>query len=237
MTNPVKNYFAILLFVLLSGKNFGCRAVENPAKKTQWEILSADRWRGINSESFPSRGWIWKGNTLTILKGGKGGDIVTKEKYRDFELVLEFNLTPAANSGIKYFVELIKSPKNKSAVGIGPEYQVIDDYTHESLKDKQYSSGSSGALYLIYEPSKDKILRPSGKWNKVSIIAKGKHIEHWLNGKKILSYERGTEEFRKLVGQSKFKDVANYGEADEGYILLQEHQDEVSFRNIKIRRL
>lgn len=236
--NLIKDYAVILMFILLKGMCFSAYAVKQESKnKIKWEILSADKWKGINSESFPSSGWVSKGNTLTVIADKRGGDIITKEKYRDFELVLEFNLTPSANTGIKYFVNLVQNPKNKLITGIGPEYQIIDDFNHKEVKDNLYSTGSTGALYLIYEPSKDKKLLLPGKWNKVRILAKGKQVEHWLNGKKIVSYERGNEEFRKLVAASKFKDVKNYGEEEEGYILLQEHRDEASFRNIKIRRL
>ncbi len=236
--NLVKNCFTILIFILFSGVYLSSYASKDkPYKKSKWEILNTEKWRGINSEDFPSSGWISKGNTITVLSGKNGGDIITKEKYSDFELVLEFNLTQSANSGIKYFVELIQNPKNKKVIGMGPEYQVIDDFNHKEVKDNQFSAGSTGALYLLYKPSKVKKLLPAGKWNKVRIIAKGGQVEHWLNGEKVVRYERGSGEFRKLVAASKFKDVKGYGEAKEGYILLQEHKDEASFRNIKIRRL
>lgn len=227
-----------LFVVLLSVVDVDAWAqTEKTIKKSKWELLSVDKWRGINSENFPSSGWKEKGNIFTVLAGEKGGDIITKEKYSDFELMLEFNLTPSANSGIKYFVELIQNPKTDKVIGMGPEYQVIDDFNHKEVKENQYSTGSTGALYLLYEPSKDKKLLPAGKWNKMKIVAKDNHVEHWLNGKKIVSYNRGTEGFRSRVAASKFKDVKNYGQAKEGYILLQEHRDEVSFRNIKIKRL
>lgn len=235
--NLIKKCFTVSVFLLLNGMVEGGYAIKQPNKPSKWEVLSPDKWRGINSESFPAVGWAVDNNIITVLPGQKGGDIITKEKYRDFELVLEFRLTPSANSGIKYFVQLIPNAKNKSFVGMGPEYQIIDDFNHPEVKDQPFSVGSTGALYLLYPPSKDKKLLSAGEWNQARIVAKGKQVEHWLNGKKIVSYERGSDEFRKLVAASKFKDVANYGEAEEGHILLQEHRDEVSFRNIKIRRL
>ncbi|GAA4320105.1 DUF1080 domain-containing protein [Compostibacter hankyongensis] len=204
-----------------------------------WEILfngsSTDKWTGTNGRPFPSDGWTVKGGRLFLSKQGFG-DIITKEKFTDFELVLDFNLTTGANSGIKYFVNKIKDAGSGKTVINGPEYQIIDDYNHPAVKNHVHDVGSTAACYLLYPPENKK-LYSAGRWNHVRIIVRGRHVEHWLNGVKVLSYERGSQDFREKVAGTKFKDLVGYGEQPEGHILLTDHGDKVYFRNIKIRRL
>jgi hypothetical protein len=201
------------------------------------EALDPGIWHGIAQEGFPSAGWTIQNNTLTLAAGKKGGDLITREKYSDFDLQLEYKLAPSANTGIKYFVELLTSGSGKKVTGIGLEFQLIDDFNHPEVKDNKHPEGSTAALYLIYAPNGNKQLNTPGQWNKVRIVAKGKKVEHWLNGKKVLSYERGGQQFKSLVAATKFKDYPGYGELAEGHILLQDHGDEASFRNIKLKRL
>src|SRR5699024_7529493 len=115
------------------------------------------------------------------------------------------------------------------------EYQLIDDFRHEAVKDGKSPETSTGSLYLLYAPE-GKVLNQPGEWNHVRIVSQGKKAEHWLNGKKVVTYERGSEEFRELVSQTKFDEYQNYGEAPSGHILLQDHYDKAYFKNIKIRR-
>lgn len=210
-------------------------------KAEGWELLfdGTDpniRWRSIRGDQFPTAGWAIENETLVLLPGRKGGDIITREQFSDFELVLEYKLTDSANTGIKYFVSELKNNKGKTTLN-GPEFQLIDDYKHETVIDNKSPETSTGSLYLLYAPQGKK-LNGSGKWNQAKIVAKGKQVEHWINGKKVLSYERGSEEFRKLVASTKFEEyVTPYGEADFGYVLLQDHNDKAYFRNIKIKRL
>jgi len=205
-----------------------------------WELLfdgsdPAIRWRSVGGDRFPSAGWTVKDGILTLLPGRKGGDIITREEFSDFELVLDFKLADSANTGIKYFVAPLENGKGKVTLN-GPEYQLIDDFRHESVKNGKSPKTSTASLYLLYRP-KRKVLK-DGEWNEAKIVAKGRHVEHWLNGKKVLEYERGSSEFKKGVSGTKFNEYRTpYGEAEFGHILLQDHQDGAYFKNIKIRRL
>jgi|GEM_PF-119133 len=213
--------------------------VAQKEKSPGWEMLfdgkNTDKWRSKNSETFPSDGWAIKDGALFLNKKG-AGDIITREKFRNFELDLDFNLTFGANSGVKYFVDEIKDSKTGDVVINGPEYQIIDDYNHPEVKNHQHDIAATASCYLIYTPV-NVHLHPAGQWNHIRIIARGKHVEHWLNGVKVLSYERGSADFIKRKSETKFKDYDNYGELASGYILLTDHSDKVYFRNIKIKRL
>lgn len=205
-----------------------------------WELLFDGkdpnvRWRSIRSDEFPEQGWTVENGTLVLLPGRKGRDIITREQFTDFELMLDYKLADSANTGIKYFVSELKNAKGKTELN-GPEFQLIDDFKHETVKGGKSPETSTGSLYLLYAP-KNKILNQPGEWNQVKIVAKGNNVEHWINGTQVLTYERGSKEFRELVEQTKFKEYENYGEAPGGYILLQDHHDKAYFRSVKIRRL
>lgn len=208
---------------------------ENPA---DWEILfdgeNLSQWWSVRSDSFPSEGWVIEDGALVL--NGKGGDIITREKYGDFELAWEFNLSPEANSGIKYFVDSLRHQETGQISFNGPEYQIIDDSNHEAIKDDPHGLSSTASLYLLYAPE-NKILKPAGEWNEARIIAKDGQVEHWLNGTKVVSYQRGSTDFLRRKSETKFKDYPNYGESREGHILITDHQDRVFFRNIRVRRL
>lgn len=194
------------------------------------------RWRSIRGDRFPDEGWQAADGILTVLPGRKGGDIITREQFSDFELVFDFMLSDSANTGLKYFVAPLKTAKGKSVLN-GPEYQLIDDFKHESVIDGKSPETSTGSLYLLFAPE-DKVLHRPGMWNRAKIIAQGDQVEHWLNGRCILRYDRTSDIFRKRVEQTKFNDYQEgYGEAKSGHILLQDHGDRASFRNLRIRRL
>ncbi len=205
-----------------------------------WKLLfngeNGEGWRSIKNNNFPEKGWKIENGILTVEAAKKdkpgGGDIITVDKYSDFELCLQTRLTPGANSGLKYFITESKDGKISN---VSPEFQILDDNLHPDAKlGLVQGIRTFGALYDLMKPE-NKRVNPIGNWNNIRIISEGMHVEHWLNGFKVLEYERGSEEFRKLVAQSKFKDVPGFGEAKEGHILLQEHADEVSFKSIKIR--
>ncbi len=212
-----------------------------------WDGKTAEGWRTPRSEAFPTRGWQMTNGVLSVLPSGGGessggGDIISKERFSQFELVVDFRITEGANSGIKYFVQPNISPIDKNtgqptAVGsaIGPEYQLLDDLRHPDAKAGRNGNRTLGSLYDVLPSVATKKPNPIGEWNTARIVVAGKHVEHWLNGEKILEYERGSEAFRKEVAQSKFKNIPDFGEWADGHILLQDHGNRVFFRNIKIR--
>jgi len=202
-------------------------------KNSGWVLLfdgkTSAGWRGANKDHFPEKGWVIKDGILTVL-GEKGGDIITEKKYGDFELYLEFRVQEQkANSGIKYYVLENEYQEGKA---LGLEFQTSNSHPGTHLIT------ALGSLYDIL-PAKEKFVHPApaGEWNQVRIISKNNKVQHWLNGYKILQYKRGGKKFREGVLNSKFKEIKNFGEASEGHVLLQDHNDEVSFRNIKIREL
>lgn len=205
-----------------------------------WELLFDGkepnlRWKSVSGDEFPEEGWKVENGILVLLPGRKGRDIITREQFSDFELQLDYKLADSANTGIKYFVSELKNKKGVTVLN-GPEYQLIDDFKHEAVKDGKSPETSTGSLYLLYAPE-GKMLNQPGEWNHVKIVSQGKTVEHWLNGKRIVTYERGSKEFRDLVNQTKFSEYQHYGEAPFGHILLQDHYDKAYFKNIKIRRL
>ncbi|QNL49218.1 DUF1080 domain-containing protein [Olivibacter sp. SDN3] len=218
-----------------------CNRLTAKEKADGWELLfdgvdPSIRWRSVNGDDFPQEGWTIEKESLKILPGGRGKDIISREEFSDFELTLDFKLTKSANSGVKYFVNELQSAKSNKIVFNGPEFQIIDDFNHPEVKSDQDGKGSTGALYLIYAPE-DKELKAVGKWNTMRIVSNGGSVEHWLNGKKVVDYKLGSEEFRNLIETTKFKEYRNYGETASGHLILQDHNDAVFFRNIKVRRL
>ncbi|MBN1108678.1 MAG: DUF1080 domain-containing protein [Bacteroidales bacterium] len=204
----------------------------------EWEILfdgtNMDKWRSKSGITSPSDGWKIENGSL--FRDGKGGDIITREKYGDFELVFDFNLTEGANSGIKYFVDTLKNAVTGNIMVNGPEYQIIDDYNHTAIKKDPNGLSSTASAYLLYPPENKK-LNPHGKWNTGKIVARGTNVEHWLNGVRVLSYDRGSSDFLLKKAETKFKNDINYGEQERGHIMITDHNDVVYFRNIKIREL
>lgn len=219
-------------------------------KKEGWRLLwngkTADGWRSAKGENFPSRGWSIKEGVLTVHSTGGGesvggGDIITRERFSEFELLVDFKITPGANSGIKYFVQPNLDPITgtgaKSATGsaIGCEFQILDDARHPDARAGRNGNRTVASLYDLMPAASSKQPNAIGEWNTARIVSRGKHVEHWLNGEKVLEYDRGSDAFRQFVAQSKYKNIPGFGEWADGHILLQEHGDEVSFRNVKIR--
>jgi len=207
--------------------------------KLLWDGKTTGGWRGAKIDKFPEEGWVIKDGILSVLNSGgaesrNGGDIITTKKYKDFELLVEFKITEGANSGIKYFVDPELNKEEGSAIGC--EFQILDDDKHPDAKLGVAGNRTCAGLYDLIAPI-NKRFSAVGEWNHARIIVKGNHVEHWLNGFKTVEYERGTQIWRALVSNSKYKIWPNFGESSEGYILLQDHGNEVSFRSIKIREL
>jgi len=214
-------------------------------KQQGWKLLfdgkTSTGWRSAKGDAFPTKGWQIKDGELTVLASeGKesqnGGDIVTDKQYSAFILTFEFKLTPGANSGVKYFVTL---NEKVSGSAIGLEYQLLDDELHPDAKLGRDGDRKLASVYDLIPSNKPvSCIKPIGKWNMGKIIVyPNNHVEHYLNGVKVLQYERGSKAFRDLVAISKFKPYPNFGEAKQGHILLQDHGNQVSFRSIKIKEL
>ncbi len=218
----------------------------------EWHALfdNADvrAWRSARGDAFPAKGWTVEGGVLSVVGAGGGesaggGDLLTRERFSSFELTVDFRLTPGANSGIKYFVQPDLHPIDASgkpaATGsaIGCEFQLLDDERHPDAKLGRDGNRTLASLYDLIPAAADKPNRAIGEWNTARIVARGAHVEHWLNDAKVLEYERGSDDFRALVARSKYKDISGFGEWRDGHVLLQDHGDPVSFKNVRIRRL
>ncbi len=198
-------------------------------------------WIGAKTGAFPTKGWDISNGQVSVLPSGgaestNGGDIVTKEEFSAFDLSFEFKLSEGANSGVKYFVTLAEKT---SGSAIGLEYQVLDDAKHPDAKMGREGNRTLASLYDLMTAKKEaRFLRPVGKWNNARLVVyPNQKVEHYLNGVKVLEYIRGSDDFKKLVDISKYKDWPNFGQAPKGRILLQDHGDRVSFRTIKIKTL
>lgn len=237
----MKKIFAVFLGLFLMVETGFSQINTLTAKelKQGWTLLfngeNLDGWTSVGKDEPPEKGWDIENGILTVNKGGpqRGGDIITKEQFSDFELTVEFKLTKGANSGIKYFFT-----QYEKGGWLGLEYQVLDDEVHPDAKAGRDGNRQQAGLYDMFPPAKNRKERPIGEWNQARIVARGTKVEHYLNGKKTLSFDRKSDQYREAFKLSKFKDCEPmFGDVEKGHILLQEHQDEVSFRNIKIRVL
>ncbi|HZX57419.1 MAG TPA: DUF1080 domain-containing protein, partial [Mucilaginibacter sp.] len=228
--------------------NYQSNKLTDYEKKDGWRLLFDGKtntgWRSATASTFPTKpnGWVVHNGTMTILGAAGGeaanvGDIVTNEQFSAFDLSFEFRMSRGANSGVKYFVTLQEDTKGQSAIGL--EYQILDDAVHPDAKLGRNGDRTLASLYdLIPSNKPPRFVRPIGAWNTGRIIVyPNNHVEHYLNGIKVLEYERGSKEFKDLVAISKYVIWKNFGEAKQGHILLQDHGFEVNFRSIKIKAL
>lgn len=205
----------------------GAEMSASPTQDTAWIALTdLSAWRGYRRSDLPSN-WQVEDGTIVLRPGDNGGDIITRDQYDDFELALEWRVPPAGNSGIFY-----RATEDYEVIWYGaPEIQVLDDAAHPDGADP---ATSAGALYALYPPTEEAV-RPAGEWNALRVVARGAHVEHWLNGVKIVEYEAWSDDWYDRVEASKFSEYPDFGEARSGHIGLQDHGDTVWYRDIRIR--
>ncbi|MCG3198044.1 MAG: hypothetical protein GHCLOJNM_02538 [bacterium] len=198
-----------------------------------WKLLfdgaTTAGWRGYRGQTFPTKGWDIQDGALHCMPRGQGGDLITQDQFTNFELRFEWKAAPGANSGVMYRV----AETDEYSFMTGPEYQVLDDEKHP---DGENALTSAASLYALYSPE-NKTLKPVGEFNEGRIILNGAHVEHWLNGQKVVEAELGSEDWNTRIANSKFKDWERFSKMPSGHIALQDHGDEVWYRNIRIKQL
>ena len=231
----------VLLVLMLSGLSNMATAqklntLSDKEKKAGWRLLFDGKttagWRGYRSQTMPASWKVENGSLLSRPQESESrGDIITLDQYDDFELVLEWKMTRGNNSGVIYRA----TEEHNNVWESGPEFQILDNAGH---LDGLNPLASAGACYAVFAPAKD-VTRPIGQWNQTRIVARGKHVEHWLNGEKLLEYDIGSRRWQAHVKTSKFFLTAygqgNWGRALKGHIALQDYGGAIEFRNIKLR--
>lgn len=240
MTNRVTSFVGVLLALTILSVGTGNLLGQTPTTthnslteaeiRDGWRLLfdgrSTSGWRVYGGESM-SEGWQVVDGALTHL--GNGRDIVTTEQFGDFELRLEWNVEPEGNSGI--FYRAVEG--SRRVYHSAPEMQLLDDERHVDGRSPLTSAGSN---YGLHAPPRG-VVKPAGEWNTARIVVMGSHVEHWLNGVKVVEYELWSDEWEELVANSKFVEWPEYGRARSGFVGLQDHGSWAAFRNIKIRPL
>jgi hypothetical protein len=203
------------------------------ASAGDWEPLfngrTSEGWRAYRGTNFPAQGWKVQDGMLQKVKGVRGGDIVTTREFLDFEFSWEWRIATNGNNGVKYLVT--ESRPNAP----GHEYQMLHDAGHPD--GKIGPKRQTAAFYDVLPAADTRKVLPPGEWNTSRILVQGNHVEHWLNGEKVLEYELGSDAVRQAIAGSKFKNAARFGEKIRGRIMLTDHGDECWFRNVRVREL
>jgi len=220
---------AALLFVVPAAAQ-EMNTLTDAERAAGWRLLfegqSLDGWRRYDGEPMTG-GWVVEDGTLAHVGGGR--DIITADDFGDFELRLEWMVEPGGNSGVFYRAALGEERIYHSA----PEMQILDDERHQDGRDPLTSAGANYGLHAAPRG----VVKPAEQWNTARVIVHDDQVEHWLNGTKVVEYELGSAEWKRLVAGSKFAEWPAYGQADRGHIGLQDHGDRVWYRNIKIREI
>ncbi|MFZ4575300.1 MAG: 3-keto-disaccharide hydrolase, partial [Phycisphaerales bacterium] len=204
----------------------------SPETEKGWTVLfdgkNADSFRGYKKDKLPE-GWEIADGALHMKKGSSAGDIITKEQFENFELSFEWKISEGGNSGIMYHVQELDGPPYLT----GPEYQILDNKKHNDGKKPETSAASCYALYACSEDA----TKPVGEWNTSKLVVNNNKVEHWLNGKKVVEYTIGSDDWKKRIAASKFKDWKEFGQHAKGHVAFQDHGDDVWYKNIKVKNL
>ncbi len=261
----MKTYPRLITLLVLAAVSMACAGGGDPGFLEQvqvhntltaeeraegWVLLfdgeTFEGWRGLGRDGIPEGHWVIEEGAIKKVPSGEvplqadgqpleGGDLMTERTFENFELYLEWKISPAGNSGIKYNVsEEMSTSHPPRYAALGFEYQILDDQRHPDAQ--KGPNRTAGALYDLIAP-KDKTLEPVGEFNSTWIIFRGNHGEHWLNGVKVLEYDLGTPRIDDLLAASKYRGITGFGEKRRGHIVLQDHTDAVWYRNIKIREI
>ncbi len=202
-------------------------------KAAGWKLLfdgkSATGWRAYKQKTFPAKGWKIEAGVLQKVAGERGGDIVTEQSFDNYEFAWEWKLAPGGNNGVKYLVT------EERAGAPGHEYQMIDDGKHPDAKGT--GTHLTAAFYDVLPTVANKPIKPAGEWNQSRLLIRGNHIEHWLNGQKVVEYELGSDVVKAALAKSKFKNAKGFGDKIKGHLMLTDHGDGCAFRNLKLREL
>jgi hypothetical protein len=227
---PARIGFLVLLCGSVLMAQNGTNTLTAAEKAAGWKLLfdgqSLAGWRGFKSETAPAG---WKAVDGALVRDTGGGDLMTAEQYGDFELRLDWKLSKDGNSGIMFHV----TTDEAETYFTGPEMQILDNAGHNDGKNPLRSAGSN---YDMHAPVRD-VTKPIGEWNAIRLVVKGPHVEHWMNDVKLLEYELWSPDWEKRYQASKFAKMPRYGRAKRGHIVIQDHGNLVSFRNVKIRPL
>ncbi len=237
--NSILFLFLFFIFMVSAFSQQLPNTLTQREKKQGWTLLfngeNLEGWTSVGKNKPPSIGWYVNDGVLIVMPqdGKRGGDIITAEEYTDFDFKVDFKLTEGSNSGIKYLFT-----RYEKGGWLGLEYQLLDDEVHPDGKLGRNGNRKTATLYDMLPVSSKKRMNPVGEWNTARIVAKGTKVTHYLNGKKVLTFDRKSSVYKNALILSKYNNaVPSFGDVKEGYILLQDHGDEVSFRNVKIRTL
>ncbi|UZR94183.1 3-keto-disaccharide hydrolase [Chondrinema litorale] len=231
----------LILFCIISSLAFSC-STETKEEKTEtveetsvatedseWQTLDLSQWRNYKADTVSSK-WVEEDGVIT-LAGGGGGDLITKDKYENFELEMDWKISEGGNSGV--FFRVVEADSLHTVYYSGPEIQIIDNDRHPDAKNERHRSGDNYDLQAVTNENSN----PAGEWNSFRIISNNGIITHYMNGEKVVEYEIGSDEWKEQLANSKFADWPAYAVSPVGHIALQDHGNQVWFKNMRIKVL